>query len=216
MLKLSQFRIAGTVPSADTTTYRAVDKATGLEVMLHFLPPDEGARYQLSAQLERYIETCRSRRSVVTLVIDEGEEFIVSQPIGAFRGLGAWLEQEIAATLAADAVPAAAHGGVPEWLPVGTTREQPAAGSATEFGFRPIPNFRDTQAEEVLPAVEAEPEPAAVPVAMLREAAETAPEEEKLRLRAERDRYRRLVWALSALLAAAVLALVAVMGGSSR
>ncbi len=140
MLKLTQFHISGTVPSHDTVTYRAVDKTTSLPVLLHFLPKTE-VRYQLQAQLARYVEACKSRRVPVTLAIDEAREFIASPPIDNFKGLGAWMEEEILKMRIA---------GMPEadqdrtldlsWLKQAEANYDQPVSNASQFGFRPVPS----------------------------------------------------------------------------
>ena len=139
MLKLTQFHISGTVPSHDTVTYRAVDKTTSLPVLLHFLPKTE-VRYQLQAQLARYVEACKARRVPVTLAIDETREFIVSPPIDNFKGLGAWMEEEMLKMRIA---------GMPEadqdktldlsWLKQAEASYDQPVSNASQFGFRPVP-----------------------------------------------------------------------------
>lgn len=139
MLKLTQFHISGTVPSHDTVTYRAVDKTTSLPVLLHFLPKTE-VRYQLQAQLARYVEACKARRVPIILAIDEAREFIVSAPIDNFKGLGAWMEEEILKMRIA---------GMPEadqdktldlsWLKQAEANYDQPVSNASQFGFRPVP-----------------------------------------------------------------------------
>jgi hypothetical protein len=142
MLKLTQFHISGTVPSRDTVTYRAVDKTTSLPVLLHFLPKTE-VRYQLQAQLARYVEACKARRMPVTLAIDEEREFMVSAPIDNFTGLGAWMEEQILKMRIA---------GMPEadqdktldlsWLKQAEARYDQPVSSASQFGFTPLPPLK--------------------------------------------------------------------------
>jgi hypothetical protein len=209
MLKLNQFRIEGTIPSSDTTTYRAIDKATGSTLLLHFFPQADEARFQLHARLQLYVETCRTRGVPIKLSIEETEGFVASGMIEDFGGLGAWLDSEIAT------VRGAAQQPVPEertldvtWLRYADAKYDRPVSTASEFGFFTLPPK---------PGPEPEPDPTPEPQHPVPPTPPAPQVDEVEQLRAQLQHYRRLTIALAIALGLSLLTLFAVIAaGNSR